>query len=39
MDCSWSIKVLNFKFLLDLNHDDVIWDYPKREDLGKRKKI
>jgi hypothetical protein len=30
--------VLNFEFLLVLNHDDVTWDYPKMEDLGKRKK-
>jgi hypothetical protein len=36
MDCSWSIIVLNFEFLLVLNYDDVIWDCPKKEDLGKR---
>jgi hypothetical protein len=36
MDYSWSIVVLNFEFLLVLNHDDVIWDCLKREDLGKR---
>jgi hypothetical protein len=30
---------LNFEFLLVLNHDDVTWDYPEREDLGKRRKI
>jgi hypothetical protein len=28
---------LNFEFLLVLNHDDVTWDYPKREDLGKKR--
>jgi hypothetical protein len=38
-DCSWSIIVLNFEFLPVLNHDDVIWDCPNREDLRKRKKI
>jgi hypothetical protein len=32
---SWNILVLNFEFLLVLNHDDVTWDCPKREDLGK----
>jgi hypothetical protein len=39
MDYSWSIVVLSFEFLLVLNHDDVIWDYPKREDIGKRRII
>ncbi len=34
MDCSWNIVGLNFEFLLVLNHDDVTWDYPKKEDLG-----
>ncbi len=29
--------VLNFEFFLVLNHDDVIWDCPKKEDLGKRR--
>ncbi len=27
---------MNFEFLLVLNHDDVIWDCLKKEDLGKR---
>jgi len=36
MDFSWSIIVLNFEFMLVLNHDDVTWDCPKRKDLGKR---
>jgi hypothetical protein len=26
-----------FYFLLVLNHDDVTWNYPKREDMGKRR--
>jgi hypothetical protein len=30
---------LDFEFLLVLNHDDVIWDYPKKEDMGKRMMI
>jgi hypothetical protein len=30
-DYSWNIVVLN--------HDDVTWDCPKREELGKRKRI
>jgi hypothetical protein len=34
MDRSWNIVGLNFEFLLVLNHDDVSWDYPKREALG-----
>jgi hypothetical protein len=25
--------------MLVLNHDDVTWDYPKREDIGKRRRI
>jgi hypothetical protein len=25
-----------FEFLLVLNHDDVTWDCPKGEDMGKR---
>jgi hypothetical protein len=29
----------SFEFLLVSNHDDVTWDYPKKEDLGKKKKI
>jgi hypothetical protein len=36
---SWSIVVLTFEFLLVLNHGDVIWDCPKREDLRKRRII
>ncbi len=28
---------MNFEFLLVLNHDDVNWDCPKKEDLGKRR--
>jgi hypothetical protein len=39
MDYSWSIIVLNFEFFLVLNHDDVTWDCPKREDLRKRRRI
>jgi hypothetical protein len=39
MDSSWSIVILNFEFLWVLNHDNVIWDCPNREDLGKRRKI
>jgi hypothetical protein len=35
--CSWNIVVLNFELLLVLNHDDVTWDCPKREALGKRR--
>jgi hypothetical protein len=35
-DCSWNIIVLNFEFLLVLNRDDVAWDCPKKEDMGKR---
>jgi hypothetical protein len=31
--------VLNFEFLLVLNHDDVTWDYQKREDMGKKRII
>ncbi len=31
------LLVLNFEFLLVLNHDGVIWNYPKREDLGKKR--
>jgi hypothetical protein len=34
-DCSWNIIGLNFEFLLVLNHDDAIWDYPKMGDIGK----
>jgi hypothetical protein len=34
MDYLWNIVVLNFEFLLVLNHDDVTWDYPRV--LGKR---
>ncbi len=34
-----TLLVLNFEFLLVLNHDDVTWDYPKMENLGKRKRI
>jgi hypothetical protein len=30
---------VDFEFLLVLNHDDVTWDYPKREVLGKRRII
>jgi hypothetical protein len=30
------IAGLNFEFLLVLNHDDVIRDYPKMGDLGER---
>jgi hypothetical protein len=30
-----TLLVLNFEFLLVLNHDDVTQDYPKREDIGK----
>jgi hypothetical protein len=29
----------DFEFLLVLNHDDVTWDCPKREDMGKRRII
>jgi hypothetical protein len=35
----WNIIVLNFEFMLVFNHDDVIWDYPKKEDMGKKRKI
>jgi hypothetical protein len=34
-----TLLVLNFEYLLVLNHDDMTWDYPKREDLGKREDI
>ncbi len=34
-----TLLVLNFELLLVLNHDDVIWDYPKEEDMGRRKNI
>jgi hypothetical protein len=38
-DYSWSTIVLNFEFLLGHFHDDVTWDCPKMEDLGKRRII
>ncbi len=38
-DYSWSIVILNFEFLLILNHDDVPWDCPTREDLRKKRRI
>jgi hypothetical protein len=28
---------LNFEFLFVLNHDDVAWDYTKKEDMGKKR--
>ncbi len=31
-----TLLVLNFEFLLVLNHDCVTWDYPKREDIGEK---
>ncbi len=34
-----TLLVLNFEYLLVFNHDDVTWDHPKREDLGKREDI
>jgi hypothetical protein len=34
MDFSWSIVVLNFEFMLVLNHDDVTWGLPKEERFG-----
>jgi hypothetical protein len=34
-----TLLVLNFEFLLVLNHDDVTWDYPKRGNLRKRKRF
>jgi len=39
MDCLWKIVVLNFEFMLVLNHDDVTWDCPKGGDLGKTRMI
>ncbi len=33
-DYSWNIVGLNFEFLLVLNHDDMTWDCPKKEDMG-----
>jgi hypothetical protein len=35
MDYLWNIVGLNFEFSLVLNHDDVTWDCPKGEDIGK----
>jgi hypothetical protein len=32
-----TLLVLNFEFLLVLNHDGVTWNYTKREDLGKKR--
>jgi hypothetical protein len=32
-----TLLVLNFEFLLVLNHDGVTWNYPKKEDLGKKR--
>jgi hypothetical protein len=29
----------SFELLLALNHDDVTWDCPKKEDLGKRRDL
>jgi hypothetical protein len=34
-----TLLVLNFEFLLVLNHHDVIWDYLKKEDMGKRRNV
>ncbi len=34
-----TLLVSNFEFLLVFNHDDVIQDYPKKEDLRKRKTL
>jgi hypothetical protein len=33
---SWNIVGLNFEFLLVLNNDDVTWDCPEGEVLGKK---
>jgi hypothetical protein len=33
------LLVLKFEFLLVLNHENVIGDCPKREDLGKRRRF
>jgi hypothetical protein len=35
MDSSWNIIILNFEFLLILNHDDGTLNYLKKEDMGK----
>jgi hypothetical protein len=36
-DRSRNFVSLNFEFLLVLNHDDVIWDCPKRGRSGEEK--